>query len=217
VAGGTETRTYRASEAAVFRRTTETFGGLSNMAPGFPLSVDGIEVRSTEALYQACRFPFLPDLQAMILRERSPMTAKMKARPFRSKTRDDWDVARVRVMRWCLRLKLAQNWHRFSELLLATTGRPIVEDSTRDPFWGARRDENGLLVGCNVLGRLLMELRSEVQQRSRADLLHVSPPRLPSFLLLGRPVGRVSGADVRDQAEDNIGPAAARRRELFDP
>src|SRR5579859_3354816 len=104
-----EVRTYDPAKAAVFCKTTEGFGGLSNMAGGFPLRVNGINILTSEALYQACRFPHLPEVQRLIIEQKSPMTAKMKSKPYRDQSRSDWDSVRVRIMRWCLRVKLAQN------------------------------------------------------------------------------------------------------------
>ena len=66
-----------------------------------------------------------------------------------------------KVMRWCLRVKLAQIWDEFSRLLLATGDRPIVEESRKDEFWGAKVVNTDTLVGVNALGRLLMELREK--------------------------------------------------------
>ena len=57
-------REYERSNAVVFLKTSEAFGGLSNMAPGFPLCVNGIAIRTSEALYQACRFPHVPTSNA---------------------------------------------------------------------------------------------------------------------------------------------------------
>src|SRR4051794_19843803 len=110
MAAPAETRMYNRLECVAFRTTDGRFGGLSNMAPGFPLCVNGTSIRTSEALYQACRFPHLPDVQQLIIEERSPMTAKMKSKPFRKQSRSDWDAVRVKVMRWCLRVKLAQNF-----------------------------------------------------------------------------------------------------------
>src|SRR2546426_7568195 len=39
----------------------------------------------------------------------------------------------------------------------------IVEDSRKDDFWGAKASDEGTLVGMNVLGRLLMELREDLR------------------------------------------------------
>ena len=186
-------RHYRRDEAIVFLKTREEFGGLSNMAGGFPLRVNGAEIRTSEALYQACRFPDRPDVQREILKQRSPMTAKMKSKPHRGCTRPDWNRVRVRVMRWCLRVKLAQNWDTFSGLLESTGNLPIVEESRRDTFWGAKPDGDHRLVGMNVLGRLLMELRKKAREGGVEAFHHIAPPELDHFRLLGRPVEPVAG------------------------
>ena len=165
-----QTRTYNRDNSVSFRQTKERYGGLSNMAPGFPIVVNGIRIPTSEALYQACRFPNRPDVQRQIVRQRSPMTAKMKAKRFINDTRHDWDSVRVNVMRWCLRVKLAQNWTTFGRLLLSTGDAPIVEDSRKDAFWGAKRTDDGELVGTNALGRLLMELREELKSQVTINL-----------------------------------------------
>ena len=164
IPGNGRIREYRRSESAVFLKTKEKHGGLSNMAGGFPLEVNGVLIRTAEALYQACRFPHLPAVQEQIIAQRSPMTAKMKSKPHRPDSRPDWDKVRVRIMRWCLQVKLAQNWEKFGAVLLETGDLPIVEHSRRDEFWGAKPVDAQTLVGVNALGRLLMELRERVKQ-----------------------------------------------------
>jgi putative DNA methylase len=186
-------RTYDRSTSAVFLKTKEAFGGLSNMAGGFPLRVNGIPILTSEALYQACRFPHLQHVQKLIIDQTSPMTAKMKGKPHRAETRPDWDDVRVKIMRWCLRVKLIQNFREFSRLLLETGDRPIVEESRKDDFWGAKAGEPDLLVGQNVLGRLLMELREELREGSRWPASELPPLDLPEFLLYGRPIEKVRG------------------------
>ena len=181
-------REYDPAESVVFLKTKEQFGGLSNMAPGFPLKVNGARILTSEALYQACRFPHKPDLQHQIISERSPMTAKMRSKPFRKESRPDWYSVRVKVMRWCLRVKLAQNWREFSKLLLSTGEYPIVERSRSDDFWGARDTANGSLVGMNFLGRLLMELREDLRTHESDILRTVEPLSIPEFLLLRKPI-----------------------------
>ncbi|MCK6529694.1 NADAR family protein [Myxococcota bacterium] len=200
--GQLEPRTYTIAECITFRKTNEKFGGLSNMSAGFPLVVCGIPISTSEALYQACRFPHLPSVQEMILREASPMTAKMRSKPHRSNSRQDWDRVKVRVMRWCLRVKLTQNWSKFSDLLLATGERPIVEFSMKDPYWGASpvKGQDGILVGANVLGRLLMELRVKLMGPDREALRDVDPPAVVDALLLGRTLERISGPGRPDRS-----------------
>ena len=171
--------------------TKERFGGLSNMASGFPLEVNGIRIWSSEALYQACRFPHLPHVQELIISQRSPMTAKMKSKPHRKNSRPDWEKINVTVMKWCLRVKLAQNWLTFGDLLLSTGEAPIVEESVRDKFWAAKPLDDGTLVGGNVLGRLLMELREELRGPNKQSLSQVATPNITNFLFLGKPIGTI--------------------------
>lgn len=200
-----QTRTYSRKDSVVFLKTDAPFGGLSNMAGGYPIHVNGVRILTSEALYQVCRFPHLPDVQKMIIGQISPMTAKMRSKPYRKDSRADWDQVRVRIMRWCLRMKLANNWNKFSELLLRTGERPIVEESRKDDFWGAKVvDDGNTLVGMNVLGRLLMELREQVKLQGRDAALDVAPPAIPQFLLFGRPI-EVASASPQPQATEEQG------------
>ena len=208
VMGEPESRTYRRSDVIAFRRTGDAFGGLSNMAPGYPIVVGAHRIRTAEALYQACRFPHLPQVQRMILADPSPMTAKMKAKPFRTQSRDDWDDVRVPIMKWCLRVKLVSNWAKFSALLLDTGDRAIVEDSRKDDFWGAKPQTPEALEGRNVLGRLLMQLRETVRN-DPASLHIVRPLRIPQFLLLSEPVGAIAMPVGKDRPTDRRDMQAA--------
>jgi len=192
-----ETRTYARDEAVVFLRTKEAFGGLSNMAGGFPLRVNGVRIATSEALYQACRFPHRPEVQRLVIEQTSPMTAKMKTKPYRNDTRPDWERVRTKIMRWCLRVKLAQNYSDFSQLLLSTGERPIVEESSKDDFWGAKPVDGGRLVGKNVLGRLLMELRKELREFEARQLREVLPVDIPDFLLFGRPIETIQSSEAK--------------------
>ncbi|TLD42070.1 MAG: Type I restriction-modification system, specificity subunit S [Candidatus Jettenia ecosi] len=158
------------------------------MATGYSIKVGDIEVRTSEALYQACRFPNSLDVQKMIIEQKSPMMAKMKSKPFRPKTRPDWDMVKVKIMQWCIRAKLACNYYKFRDLLLSTGDKSIVEDSHRDRFWGAISQEDGSLVGENVLGRLLMELREELKVDKMNNLKKVQPLKINDFNLLGHPI-----------------------------
>ena len=180
-------RTYDRLNSIVFLKTGEPFGGLSNMAGGYPLLVQGVRILSSEALYQACRFPHLPEVQRSIIAQASPITAKMISKPYRKDSRPDWEKVRVKVMRWCIRVKLTQHWAKFGTLLLQTADCPIVEESRRDAFWGAKRVGDQTLVGMNVLGRLLMELR-EIVRSANTPILHVEPLDIPSFFLLGQQI-----------------------------
>lgn len=205
----TQIRSYQTIDVVRFRKTAEAFGGLSNMAPGFPIRLLGLKIRTSEALYQACRFPHMPEVQRMILSEASPMTAKMRSKRYRKDSREDWDEVRVRVMRWCLRVKLICNWGEFSKLLLSTGSVPIVEDSRKDRFWGAVPLDGDTLNGENVLGRLLMELREKLRL-DPASVSAVRPLKIPNFCLLDEPVPFVTVNNIAalDDAGANFGASS---------
>jgi ribA/ribD-fused uncharacterized protein len=181
-------RVYHKKEVVHFRTTSGEFGPLSNMAPDFPIFVLGVRVATAEALYQACRFPDEPEIQSIIVDQMSPMTAKMKSKKYRDRTRADWDNVRVDVMRWCLRIKLQNNLARFGDVLERTGERAIVEESVKDDFWGAKPQEDGTLVGKNVLGRLLMELRRDFRDVKSGQAPAIKYPLIPHFQLFGRPL-----------------------------
>lgn len=211
----TETRTYSREEAIAFRKTNEKFGGLSNMAPGFPLEVNGAHIRTAEALYQACRFPHRPEVQKLILNEHSPMTAKMRSKPYRADSRPDWDAIRVPIMKWCLRVKLAQNWATFGDLLLATGDHPIVEDSRKDDYWGAKMVNDDTLTGQNVLGRLLMELREKLKHNPET-LRVIDPPSLPHFTLLGETISVIYAETAKPSHQDKGDTRQSATRSFWD-
>ncbi len=180
---------YIASKCATFRSTREKFGGLSNMAAGFPIYIHGLKFRTSEALYQACRFPAYPGIQARILREKSPLVAKWIARGrVKRYGRKDWAQVREPIMMWCLRMKLACNYETFGELLDSTGRNSIVEESHRDKHWGTIRIGRYRLQGSNRLGLLLRDLRGEYRGKSKADMLSVVPPTIPDFRLFRRRV-----------------------------
>lgn len=181
------TRVYNISEVVTFRKTSAPFGGLSNMAPGFSLNINGIIVKSAEHLYQAMRFPINPEIQAMILEEVSPMTAKMISKKYSLKyTRPDWLNVRFAVMKWVLEIKLSQNWNTFGELLLRTENKAIVELTPKDKIWGAVL-KGSTLEGTNALGRMLMFIREEYVKKNN-HLRCIQPVVIPAFLLFNNPI-----------------------------
>lgn len=177
-----EVREYNIDSVITFRKTNEEFGGLSNMASGFSLNINGIIIPSAEHLYQACRYPMNPEIQHKIISQRSPMTAKMISKKYYHLSRPDWDNVRIKVMRWVLEIKLSQNWSSFGQLLLRTGNLPIVEYSYKDKIWGAVKSQDNKLVGVNALGRLLMEARDKYV-KPNIYLKCVEPIPISVFLL----------------------------------
>ena len=196
-----EMREWPRASSAVFFKVQDAFGGLSNMSNAFGLEIGDLRVGSSEALYQALKYPHLPNAQREILDWKGAFGAKLKAKVWRQRVRADWNEVRVEVMSWVIQVKLAQNPIMFSKALRETVrkGQPlaIVEQSRKDDFWGAKEvaDEQGRVVlrGTNVLGQLLMELRSELEERGLEAMKVVPAPSFPDALLLERPLGAVRG------------------------
>ena len=156
---------YTTSDSAVFCRTRDPLGELSNLHSGFPLHIAGRRVASTENLYQALRFPDHPELQSAVLDEPRPMGAKFLAYQDQHLilTRKDWfNGINEQAMLACLWLKLWQHTENILDVLRQTQGRDIVELSKKDPFWGAIPQANGTLLGRNMLGKQWMQIRERV-------------------------------------------------------
>lgn len=182
-------RTYNKNEVITFSKSTGKFGGLSNMAPGYSLFVNETNIANSEILYQACRFPLFPMIQEEIISQTNPMDAKAISRKYNQFTRQDWEIVKFDVMRWCLQIKLIQNYDKFSDLLLSTVDTTIVEFSIKDSTWGAMPVDKDELKGKNALGRLLMEIR-EVYLKSSQELEYVKPLNIPAFLLFDNPIDK---------------------------
>lgn len=149
-------------KAVVFCKARDAFGALGNMSGGYAFvdPATGLRWSSSEAWYQAQRFPHLPELQEEIRLAGNGFMAKKVAHARVKDSRSDWLEVNIEMMMRAIRLKASNA--RFVEELLATDLRDIVELSVKDDFWGARPQGNGTLVGANVLGQLLMLLRAEL-------------------------------------------------------
>lgn len=169
-------RSRNKDDVAYFCKVADPLGSLSNMHNGQPIYVDGVKWKSSEALYQALRFPHNPELQEKIRLESNAFTAKKLAHEHKAETRPDWEEVNEQAMAWVVTLKKDQS-ALFRSELESTQGKDIVELSVKDEFWGAK-PKGDQLVGRDVLGNILTQLRDG----ARMD----EPPA--GSLLLGRPV-----------------------------
>lgn len=181
-------------DLAIFRKTHEQWGGYSNMAAGYPIVINDIYIKSSEALYQAFKYPTRPDVQNKILIQSSPMTAKMVGKPFRDSIRPDFDLIKIKIMKWCVYAKLLSNYEKFSDLLLESENKIIVEESRKDNFWGAKRTNDNKLIGINVLGRILMETRENIKNGKIPDRLEPFHS-ISDFKLLGHNIRTIQKID----------------------
>ena len=156
-------RSYVREKSCGFRFTDAAWGELSNFFPlAIPIAAGPWQFRSSEALYQACKFPACPDVQQRIAEVPTPRQAAAIGRTPGLGIDPGWNAQRVDVMRWVLRMKREANRDPIDAVLAQTGERPIVEVSTRDPWWGARPVADHY-EGNNVLGRLWLELRQHVR------------------------------------------------------
>ena len=163
-------RIYIKEQACSFRFTATAWGAFSNFQPlAVPIAAGPWLFNNSEALYQACKFAAHPDIQQRIAEAPAAREAAAIGLTPGLGIDPGWNAQRVDVMRWVLRCKREANRDEIDALLTATGERPIVEVSTRDPWWGARpvavRYE-----GHNVLGRLWMELRQHIRESDPAAL-----------------------------------------------
>ena len=137
-------RIYDRDEVCPFRFTREMWGAFSNFAPlAAPIAAG-------------------PAVQQRIASAPTARAAAAIGRGTAAGLDPDWNVRRVNVMRWVLRMKREANTGEIDAALAATGERAIVEVSTRDAWWGAK-PVGGSYRGHNVLGRLWMELRLQLR------------------------------------------------------
>ncbi|MFC4739373.1 NADAR family protein [Flavobacterium ponti] len=197
-------RNYNAKEAIVFRKTTEPFGGLSNMASGYALYINEVIIPSSEHLYQAMRYPTNPEIQFEIINQDNAMKAKMISNKYKAQySRPDWEKIQIKVMRWALEIKLAQNWDKFSSILQDTENKSIVEFATDNKIWGAKPANTNELVGVNALGRLLMDLR-EKYIKDKKRIFCVNPPDVPALLLYNQHIDVICDDLIIDYHNENV-------------
>ena len=162
----------------IIRKVKDVNGWLGNMSK-HKIMYDKACWLTAEALFQALRFPIDAvndkgeNIRELIRAQKSPMTAKLKAKA--RAIRDQRNITPMgdedlKNMRMVLRLKFKWNCNPLERDLLATGDRFIVEDCSNRPrgsglFWGAKRLPDGTWQGTNMLGQLLMELRTEIRNR----------------------------------------------------
>lgn len=183
-------KVYLKKDCITFRRTHEEYGGLSNMAGGYPIYFEGTKILTSEALYQACRFPEHSEIQQEIIMQRSPVTAKEVSRRYEHLTRKDWAGKRVPIMNWCIHMKLLYNWNKMGRLLQQTKDKEIVELSSKDDFWGAY-EKGDYAEGCNILGLLLKKLRNDYMENKGKKCIILGCPDIGNFKLIGHTIGYI--------------------------
>ena len=131
---------------------------LSNFFPAI-VEYKGITYKSSEAAYQSAKSS-AAHWKGICAFETSP--GKIKKMAARIVLPSRWSTNKIRVMREVLICKFEQN-PDLAVLLVSTYPEELVEGNDHgDKFWGT---VDG--VGKNMLGKLLMEVRTELMNANR--------------------------------------------------
>lgn len=137
----------------------QEFYPLSNFS-AFTLEWKKFRFDTSEAAYHWEKFPGKASgmVRFSIRTAPSAHAAFQIAQDSKAQKRPDWDAVKVDIMRDILRTKVDQHPY-VRKKLLETGRRRLVENSWRDGFWGWGEHRDGK----NTLGKLWMEIRSEIQ------------------------------------------------------
>lgn len=120
-----------------------------------PIRINGLIYPTTEHYFQACKMTTQLDHET-IRNSNSPYTAANLGRKLPMKS--DWFLTRDGVMLEALIYKFHQHINLF-HLLINTGTSNLIEHTKNDTYWA----DGGDGTGHNMLGKLLMQVRSECQ------------------------------------------------------
>lgn len=153
--------TYQTEDSVYF--FTHAYDPLSNWS-AHAVAVWGRVFPTVEHAFQWRKFRDAePDIASAILRAASPWAAIRVNRTLgEGKLPTDWVEVRTGVMEELLRAKAAQH-EDVRDCLRKTGKRQIIENHPVDCFWGCGPDGKGE----NIMGRLWMRIREEVDEHGR--------------------------------------------------
>jgi N-glycosidase YbiA len=151
------------TEVINFYRTEEEFGCFSNFA-AYPIRLGGKTWPTSEHYFQAQKFEE-EEKQEEIRKAKRPFLAARMGRDRKNKLRRDWESVKVSIMTEAVRTKFTQH-EEIRQTLLSTGDAKLVEHTENDNYWGDGGDGSGK----NMLGQILMRIRSELRQaENKAD------------------------------------------------
>lgn len=132
--------------------------------PNYPEEKDNSkkDYPTVEHYCQSQRFVGVKNEFADTLRALSEVEEMISTADYAGEGRGDWDNIRADVMRFAMRAKFSQ-YQEARDALLATGEQTIV--MTDLDTWQGMNAKSGKLVGENNVGKILMEIRSELRNK----------------------------------------------------
>lgn len=143
-------------DTILFYGAENEHGYMSNFAD-YPIKLDGKVWPTTEHYFQAMKFVGTEHVE-VIRAAKSPNRAATLGRSRKRPLRSDWESVKDDVMRKAVWAKFTQH-EAIANELLATGEAKLVENTTRDTYWGC--GSNGR--GRNMLGIILVETRAKLR------------------------------------------------------
>ncbi len=138
-----------------FYHQDRAYGFFSNFSQ-HAIFLNGHQWPTSEHYFQAQKFAGTPH-ESTIRNAISPGLAAKLGRDRSRPLRQDWEEVKNDVMRQALNAKFTQH-QDLRQKLIATGSAKLIEHTPNDSYWGDGGDGSG----SNMLGRLLMEIRSRL-------------------------------------------------------
>lgn len=139
-----------------FYKVRDAYGWFSNFSK-HPIELDDKVWPTTEHYFQAKKFEGT-EHEELVRAASSPMEAAKMGRERSRPLRADWETVKDDIMRKAVKAKFTQ-YNDLKEVLLGTDDAILVEHTTNDAYWGDGGDGSGK----NMLGKILMEVRTELK------------------------------------------------------
>ena len=151
---------YPAAKCALVGKAKDEWGILGNFGRA-SVVVNDVEFSNTEKLFQCMKFAHLPVIQEIYAQNNMGIKMKAKKKEYAVYIREDWPRIFLDALKFVLVTKYEQS-EEFRNELERSKGLYIVEDETsRNKVADAYGTvmEGDEMVGPNLLGQFLMELR----------------------------------------------------------
>lgn len=193
----------------------ETFQGardcLSNFHP-CPVAYSGSVAKSSEHLYQAekARRCGRPEVAEEILQASTAFQAKQMSKKIGNSSSWEQQEENVKLMEDIVRAKVS-SVESVREHLVATGVKTLAEAVPSDPFWGTglskeatMRTDPSAWPGKNVMGKILMKIRGEVQNKGVKIRIEKKKRRLTPEELEDRRSRRRVGSQVNKEKQSSM-------------